>query len=233
MVVGPHSSNGHIPRQKSATPCVQCGKSANLAKSSPIAPRCVACTKQPKLCRDFFIRDRPLAKPTWTNRGTPEKIEVMAWRAANGFSIFHPDDKPDLEGTVPGILGIEAQWREVMSLPKLRARGYERHGDRWRARPTLDGERYGLKVYDTEQEASDAVMRFWRERLGLFAELGGSIKSFRLKRGPKFRIQMRRGTIIWPDERITARVPSADDPTPALSPIPKRRTRWRQKGLFD
>jgi hypothetical protein len=37
----------------------------------------------------------PPPHPTRAVPGTPEKLMVMAWRAANGYAVFHPEDYKD------------------------------------------------------------------------------------------------------------------------------------------
>lgn len=41
----------------------------------------------------------PLApEPTKTPIGSKERIEVMSWRAANGYAVIHPDDVNEISG---------------------------------------------------------------------------------------------------------------------------------------
>lgn len=41
---------------------------------------------------DTFVRSRVPLEPTSAWPGSAEKIAVLAWRHANGYVLWHPDD---------------------------------------------------------------------------------------------------------------------------------------------
>lgn len=63
---------------------------------------------------DEFYQPQSVTEPTNFPPGTRAKLELLAYRVANGQSLFHKDDAEDYEQTVPGSLPPRARDLHVL-----------------------------------------------------------------------------------------------------------------------
>lgn len=118
---------------------------------------CVECADDREVV-EMHIRDDPPPDPDFCPhaKGSDEKIEWMARRAAAGLSIFQVWDNT----TDP------APFKRPMGAPDHHAAdgetGVEKCGKGWRVRPFWRGRKWPLGVFAQEGEARDRVKEFWR-----------------------------------------------------------------------
>lgn len=189
---------------------MHCGRYAKeIGRIGPISGICSICFACPGLAETYRCRELPTAHEICPHPpGSPEKVAWMAARVGEGFSPFSPADST-FDGARPGC--TQPAQTEKFSLPVLRVKGVEKFGRYYRARPAWEGKRVSLGLYRTVEEAEAAARRFWVEQLGMWAELGGAFRHFRLRspcpmtaKRPRQKRGKPNGPKLWEEELAMA-----------------------------
>lgn len=165
--------------------CAECLEDAELC-DEPL-PLCKHCFGNAKIRNRWLYRDLPIADTICPYPpGTGERVSWMAERVAQGFAPSNPMDM-DMRAAKPGQIKPDptCTGKKVIELPVLRARGVEKFGKVFRVRIYWEGKKHQIAFTETYEEAAAIALRFWGDKIGLWASYGGLFRSYSCKKKQK------------------------------------------------
>lgn len=124
---------------------------SDVAHFLPLCDECADCEEV--VLELLYLNPPDAAEPSPYSGADDAKTDILQERAALGYHVFHPADKPGCVWKPKPIGPPDTQHAPGET-------GVERCGERWRVRPFYRGRKWHWGIYDTEEGAISAAREF-------------------------------------------------------------------------